>query len=115
MAERSNGKQLAAATADAVINLWCLLTYQPLVALQGHGDTVWGVESPPFFLSLLLRSDEQRILDPLGICCGMNVTISTVEDAYKMQQTLVKFFLLSSPGDDIIGYKNGLTSTEATI
>ena len=50
MAERSNGKQLAAATADAVINLWCLLTYQPLVALQGHGDTVWGVESPPFIL-----------------------------------------------------------------
>ena len=24
----------------------CLLTYQPLVALQGHGDTVWNVPRP---------------------------------------------------------------------
>lgn len=47
IAVTSNGKQLASAAADAVITLWCLITYDPLVALQGHGDTVWDIKYSP--------------------------------------------------------------------
>eukprot|EP00746_Dinoflagellata_sp_MGD_P167724 gnl/MRDRNA2_/MRDRNA2_98582_c0_seq1.p1 gnl/MRDRNA2_/MRDRNA2_98582_c0~~gnl/MRDRNA2_/MRDRNA2_98582_c0_seq1.p1 ORF type:complete len:545 (-),score=78.16 gnl/MRDRNA2_/MRDRNA2_98582_c0_seq1:16-1650(-) len=47
MAVAQNGKQLAAATADHQIHLWCLVTYQILISLRGHGDTVWQVTYSP--------------------------------------------------------------------
>jgi len=42
-----NGKQLAAATAENKIHLWCLVTFQILISLTGHGDSVWHVEYSP--------------------------------------------------------------------
>lgn len=42
-----NGKQLAAATSDNKIHLWCLMTYQLLISLTGHGDTIWSVQYSP--------------------------------------------------------------------
>eukprot|EP00397_Hematodinium_sp_SG-2012_P022897 GEMP01023756.1.p1 GENE.GEMP01023756.1~~GEMP01023756.1.p1 ORF type:complete len:446 (+),score=63.50 GEMP01023756.1:67-1404(+) len=42
-----NGKQLAAASADQRIHLWCLVTYTILISLTGHGDTVWFVKYSP--------------------------------------------------------------------
>lgn len=42
-----NQKMLAAATSDNRINLWCLVTYNLLIALRGHADTVWCVRFSP--------------------------------------------------------------------
>mmetsp|Transcript_2622 Transcript_2622/g.6090 ORF Transcript_2622/g.6090 Transcript_2622/m.6090 type:complete len:355 (+) Transcript_2622:787-1851(+) len=42
-----NGKQLAAASSDNKIHLWCLMTYQLLISLTGHGDTIWCVQYSP--------------------------------------------------------------------
>lgn len=47
MAVAQNGKQLAAATADHQIHLWCLVTYQILISLRGHGDTIWQIAYSP--------------------------------------------------------------------
>lgn len=43
MAVAKNGKQLAAATGNHQIHLWCLVTYRILISLRGHGNTVWQV------------------------------------------------------------------------
>jgi len=42
-----NGKQLAAASSDNKIHLWCLVAYQLLISLTGHGDTIWCVQYSP--------------------------------------------------------------------
>jgi WD40 repeat protein len=47
MVVAQNGKQLAAACADHQIHLWCLVTWQILISLRGHGDTVWQVAYSP--------------------------------------------------------------------
>ncbi len=47
LAINPNGKQLASATSDNKIHLWCLITYQLLISLAGHGDTVWSVQYSP--------------------------------------------------------------------
>lgn len=43
----ANMKQLAAATSDNLIHLFCLITEQRLISLVGHGDTIWQVAYSP--------------------------------------------------------------------
>lgn len=43
MAITHNQRQLAAATSDNKINLWCLVTHNLLIPLVGHADTIWKV------------------------------------------------------------------------
>lgn len=47
LAVTKNGKQLAAATSDNKINLWCLTTFNLLIALTGHAETVWQLAYSP--------------------------------------------------------------------
>lgn len=42
-----NMKQLASATGNQKINLWCLVTQNLLISLSGHADTVWKVAYSP--------------------------------------------------------------------
>jgi WD40 repeat protein len=42
-----NQKQLASATGNHMINLWCLVTHKLLVSLPGHGDTIWKLSYSP--------------------------------------------------------------------
>lgn len=42
-----NMKQLASATGNHKINLWCLITHQLLISLTGHSDTIWRVAYSP--------------------------------------------------------------------
>mmetsp|Transcript_5032 Transcript_5032/g.14274 ORF Transcript_5032/g.14274 Transcript_5032/m.14274 type:complete len:398 (+) Transcript_5032:54-1247(+) len=42
-----NQRQLAAATSDNRINLWCLVTQTLLIPLVGHADTVWKLSYSP--------------------------------------------------------------------
>ncbi|KAF4676763.1 Telomerase protein component 1 [Perkinsus chesapeaki] len=43
----SDGLQLAAACADNRIHLWCLVSFQILISLGGHGDVIWEVAYSP--------------------------------------------------------------------
>lgn len=47
IAVTSNQRQLAAATSDHRINLWCLVTHNLLIPLTGHADTIWRVAYSP--------------------------------------------------------------------
>jgi len=42
-----NMKQLASATGNHKINLWCLMTHQLLISLSGHADTIWNIKYSP--------------------------------------------------------------------
>jgi WD40 repeat protein len=42
-----NQRQLAAATSECVIVLWCLVRHVPLIPLRGHVDTIWKVAYSP--------------------------------------------------------------------
>lgn len=42
-----NQRQLASATSDHRISLWCLATHQLLIALRGHADTIWCLSYSP--------------------------------------------------------------------
>jgi len=42
-----NMKQLASATGNHRINLWCLMTHQLLISLSGHADTIWCIKYSP--------------------------------------------------------------------
>lgn len=42
-----NQRQLATATSDNRINLWCLVTLQLLAPLAGHADTIWRLAYSP--------------------------------------------------------------------
>jgi len=42
-----NMKQLASATGNHKINLWCLITHQLLISLSGHADTIWRIAYSP--------------------------------------------------------------------
>lgn len=47
IAVTKNQRQLATATSDNRINLWCLVTHQLLAPLTGHADTVWKLSYSP--------------------------------------------------------------------
>lgn len=47
MAVTHNMKQLAAATGDHKINLWCLVDHILLIAMVGHADTIWKLAYSP--------------------------------------------------------------------
>lgn len=47
IAVTKNQRQLATATSDNRINLWCLVTLQLLAPLTGHADTVWRLAYSP--------------------------------------------------------------------
>mmetsp|Transcript_29023 Transcript_29023/g.52868 ORF Transcript_29023/g.52868 Transcript_29023/m.52868 type:complete len:403 (-) Transcript_29023:38-1246(-) len=47
IAVTGNMKQLASATGDLKIHLWCLVTHQLLISLVGHADTIWRVSYSP--------------------------------------------------------------------
>jgi WD40 repeat protein len=47
MAMTRNQRQLATATSDNRINLWCLVTHKLLIPLAGHADTIWRVAYSP--------------------------------------------------------------------
>lgn len=47
LAVTSNQRQLATATSDHRINLWCLVTQQLLIPLMGHADTIWCIAYSP--------------------------------------------------------------------
>jgi WD40 repeat protein len=42
-----NMKQLASATGNHKINLWCLMTNTLLISLTGHADTIWRIAYSP--------------------------------------------------------------------
>eukprot|EP00928_Gymnodinium_smaydae_P061991 TRINITY_DN45942_c0_g1_i1.p1 TRINITY_DN45942_c0_g1~~TRINITY_DN45942_c0_g1_i1.p1 ORF type:complete len:394 (-),score=73.89 TRINITY_DN45942_c0_g1_i1:201-1382(-) len=42
-----NQRQLAAATSENVIVLWCLVDLKELISLKGHADTIWKVSYSP--------------------------------------------------------------------
>jgi len=42
-----NMKQVASATGNHRINLWCLGTHQLLISISGHADTIWRVAYSP--------------------------------------------------------------------
>ncbi|KAF4681700.1 Mitochondrial fission protein [Perkinsus olseni] len=47
VAVTSDGQQLAAACADNRIHLWCLLSFEIVISLAGHGDVIWQVAYSP--------------------------------------------------------------------
>lgn len=47
IAVTANQRQLAAATGDCRINLWCLVQQQLLISLAGHSDTIWYLAYSP--------------------------------------------------------------------
>jgi WD40 repeat protein len=47
LAITSNQRQLATATSDNRINLWCLVTHNLLIPLTGHADTIWCIAYSP--------------------------------------------------------------------
>lgn len=47
IAVTSNMKQLAVATSDHLIHLYCLTTENELIAMAGHGDTIWQLRYSP--------------------------------------------------------------------
>lgn len=47
VAATHNMKQLAAATGNHKINLFCLVTHDLLISLSGHADTIWKVAYSP--------------------------------------------------------------------
>eukprot|EP00437_Effrenium_voratum_P048243 CAMPEP_0181535344 /NCGR_PEP_ID=MMETSP1110-20121109/74207_1 /TAXON_ID=174948 /ORGANISM="Symbiodinium sp., Strain CCMP421" /LENGTH=364 /DNA_ID=CAMNT_0023666721 /DNA_START=39 /DNA_END=1131 /DNA_ORIENTATION=- len=51
-----NQRQLATATSDNRINLWCLVTHQLLAPLIGHADTIWRLAYSPDDLLLASAS-----------------------------------------------------------
>mmetsp|Transcript_47978 Transcript_47978/g.104397 ORF Transcript_47978/g.104397 Transcript_47978/m.104397 type:complete len:393 (-) Transcript_47978:91-1269(-) len=42
-----NQRQLAAATSDNRINLWCLVRHTKLIAMKGHNNTIWCIAYSP--------------------------------------------------------------------
>lgn len=42
-----NQRQLACATSDNKINLWCLVSHNLLIPLVGHADTIWKIVYSP--------------------------------------------------------------------
>eukprot|EP00930_Biecheleria_cincta_P055148 TRINITY_DN41500_c0_g1_i1.p1 TRINITY_DN41500_c0_g1~~TRINITY_DN41500_c0_g1_i1.p1 ORF type:complete len:381 (+),score=71.68 TRINITY_DN41500_c0_g1_i1:39-1181(+) len=47
IAVTKNQRQLASATSDNRINLWCLVTHNLLAPLIGHADTIWRLAYSP--------------------------------------------------------------------
>ena len=57
----SNGKQLAAASSDNKIHLWCLHSKEQLISLTGHADTIWCVQYSPDCSTLASASSDGTI------------------------------------------------------
>lgn len=47
LAVTKNQRQMATATSDNRINLWCMVTHQLLAPLTGHADTIWRLAYSP--------------------------------------------------------------------
>ncbi|CAE7739719.1 Taf5l, partial [Symbiodinium sp. KB8] len=56
-----NQRQLATATSDNRINLWCLVTHQLLAPLIGHADTIWRLAYSPDDLLLASASADGTV------------------------------------------------------
>lgn len=56
-----NQRQLATATSDNRINLWCLVTHQLLAPLVGHADTIWRLAYSPDDLLLASASADGTV------------------------------------------------------
>mmetsp|Transcript_73060 Transcript_73060/g.152539 ORF Transcript_73060/g.152539 Transcript_73060/m.152539 type:complete len:403 (-) Transcript_73060:14-1222(-) len=56
-----NQRQLASATSDNRINLWCLVTHQLLIPLVGHADTIWKLAYSPDDLILASASSDGTV------------------------------------------------------
>jgi len=56
-----NQRQLASATSDNRINLWCLVTQQLLIPLVGHADTIWKLSYSPDDLLLASASSDGTV------------------------------------------------------
>lgn len=56
-----NQRQLATATSDNRINLWCLVTHQLLAPLIGHADTIWRLAYSPDDLLLASTSADGTV------------------------------------------------------
>ncbi|CAJ1327546.1 unnamed protein product, partial [Effrenium voratum] len=61
IAVTKNQRQLAAATSDNRINLWCLVTHQLLAPLIGHADTIWRLAYSPDDLLLASTSADGTV------------------------------------------------------
>eukprot|EP00929_Paragymnodinium_shiwhaense_P013132 TRINITY_DN120998_c0_g1_i1.p1 TRINITY_DN120998_c0_g1~~TRINITY_DN120998_c0_g1_i1.p1 ORF type:complete len:391 (+),score=81.17 TRINITY_DN120998_c0_g1_i1:119-1291(+) len=69
-----NQRQLAAATADCCIVLWCLVKHIPLIPLRGHSDTIWKVCYSPDD-KLLCSSSSDGTVRLWDVTNGMPVMI----------------------------------------
>ncbi|CAE7665325.1 Taf5l [Symbiodinium sp. CCMP2592] len=61
IAVTKNQRQLATATSDNRINLWCLVTHQLLAPLIGHADTIWRLAYSPDDLLLASTSADGTV------------------------------------------------------
>jgi WD40 repeat protein len=57
----SNQRQLASATGDNRILLWCLVTHQMLIPLTGHADTIWRLAYSPDDALLASTSADETV------------------------------------------------------
>jgi len=74
IAVTSNQAQLAAATSDNRINLYCLVTKQLLIPLAGHADTIWDIAYSPDD-RLLASSSSDGTVRMWSVATGALVTI----------------------------------------
>lgn len=56
-----SGQRLASATGDNLIHLWCFMTWEILVSLRGHTDTIWFLEYAPNDRVLASASSDNTI------------------------------------------------------
>lgn len=61
IAVTKNQRQLATATSDNRINLWCMVTHQLLAPLSGHADSIWRLSYSPDDLLLCSTSADGSV------------------------------------------------------
>jgi len=69
-----NQRQLATATSDNRINLWCLVSHNLLIPLVGHADTIWKLSYSPDD-SLLVSASSDGTVRIWEVSTGMPVLV----------------------------------------
>lgn len=70
----NNQRQMATATSDNKINLWCLASHNLLIPLVGHADTIWKVTYSPDD-SLLASASSDGTVRLWEVATGMPVMV----------------------------------------
>eukprot|EP00442_Polarella_glacialis_P036268 CAMPEP_0115088724 /NCGR_PEP_ID=MMETSP0227-20121206/24187_1 /TAXON_ID=89957 /ORGANISM="Polarella glacialis, Strain CCMP 1383" /LENGTH=390 /DNA_ID=CAMNT_0002479099 /DNA_START=43 /DNA_END=1215 /DNA_ORIENTATION=+ len=74
IAVTKNQRQLAAATSDNRISLWCLVTHHLLAPLTGHADTIWCLAYSPDD-TLLASTSADGTVRLWEVCSGRPIMV----------------------------------------